>query len=70
MSEEIQRALGRIEGELKGMRDTQEDHGKKLDVIDKRVNANEVKAARNGALTGGLMTSFVLILKETLHRSS
>ncbi len=69
MSEEINRALGRIEGELKGMRRTQKLHGKKLDVIDKRVTANEVKAARNGAISGTLMGGFIVLLKETLHFS-
>jgi len=66
MTEEIQRALGRIEGELKGIKTTQITHGSKLDVIDKRVTGNEVRAARNGAVTGGLMSGFVLLLKSTL----
>ncbi|PCI07595.1 MAG: hypothetical protein COB77_04270 [Gammaproteobacteria bacterium] len=66
MMEEIHRALGRIEGELKGMKETQNTHGKKLNEIDKRVIGNEVKAARNGAIGGTLMSGFILLLKSTL----
>ncbi len=67
MSDEIHRALGRIEGELKGIRKTQTTHSVALVAIDERVNANEVKAAKNGAITGGLMAGFVMILKESFH---
>lgn len=66
MTEEIHRALGRIEGELKGIKETQVTHGSKLDTIDKRVTGNEVKTARNGAVAGGLMSGFILLLKSTL----
>ena len=66
MSDEVQRALGRIEGELKGLRQDRITDSKKLDVIDKRVTSNEVKAARNGAVTGGLMSGFIMLLKTTL----
>lgn len=66
-SKDIHHVLGRLEGKLDGIEKTQTDHGKKLDVIDKRVNANEIKAARNGAVSGTLMGGFVVLLKETLH---
>jgi hypothetical protein len=70
MSEEIHRALGRIEGQLGGIAKTQVEHGKKLDAVDKRVTANEIKAAGTGAIGGGVMSAFVLILKETIFRGS
>lgn len=65
MSDEIQRALGRIEGELKGMKETQHTHGQQLNAINKRVTGNEIKAARNGAVSGGVITVGLMLLKET-----
>ena len=70
MTEEIHRALGRIEGKLDLMSHTQASHDAKLDKIDRRVTANEVKAAGTGALSGGVMGAFVLLLKESIFRGS
>ncbi len=67
MSDEIHRALGRIEGELSGIKRTQSLHTKKIDHINGRLSANEAKAATNGAITGGIVTAGILLIKELMR---
>jgi len=58
--EEIMLMLGEIRGELKGM-------NKKLDSIDgldERLRQNEIKASKNGAVSGGAMSVGIAILVE------
>jgi len=58
--EDIIFMLGEIKGELKGM-------NKKLDSIDgldDRLRKNEIKASKNGAVSGGVMSVGIAILVE------
>jgi len=54
VSEEIMRSLGRIEGELKGMRSQLSDHGQKLESIDGRLRHVETKTVVTGTVGGGI----------------
>ncbi len=54
MSDDILRALGRIEGQLQGVHSRLDEHSGKLDKIDERVKNVEHKAATNGLVSGGI----------------
>lgn len=58
------RALGRIEGRLEGIENTQQTHGVTLTSMDTRLRTVETKAAVNGAVSGGLIATGVVIIKE------
>lgn len=62
MSDEIIRALGRIEGQLEGIKAQQIEQGTTLREVDKRLRKVETKAAVNGAVSGGIMATGVSIL--------
>lgn len=63
---EINRALGRIEGKI----DALEDLPKRIDKIDERLRNVEVKAAKNGAIaglvTGGIVAVGIEIVKAKI----
>lgn len=56
------RALGRIEGQLDGIKTIQSEQGTTIRSIDKRVRKVEIKASINGATAGGLMGIGVSLL--------
>ena len=65
---EISRALGTIEGRLKGIENNTSAHTQELKSIETRLRTVEVRSARMGALTGGvfgLITSIVASLLRT-----
>lgn len=63
---EINRALGRIEGKI----DALEDLPKRIDKIDERLRNVEVKAAKNGAIagvvTGGIVAVGIELIKAKI----
>jgi hypothetical protein len=63
---EINRALGRIEGKI----DALEDLPKRIDKIDERLRNVEVKAAKNGAIagvvTGGIVAVGIELVKAKI----
>lgn len=63
------RALGRIEGELKGINTTLADHGTKLTGIDGRLQKVEVKAAQHGAVAGVVSAVGISLVIEGLKRA-
>ena len=68
MSEEIQRALGRIEGQLQGVNDRLDLQGGQLTGIDTRLRKAETTAARAGG-TAGILTSIgVALLIESMRK--
>lgn len=66
MSREIIRALGRIEGQLEGIKDQQEAHGEKLDAIDSRVRKVETTSAKHGMVSGGIAGVAVSLLAASI----
>lgn len=62
MSDDIMRALGRIEGRLDGIEDWQKEKGAKIDSIDQRTNKLEIKAALNGAVSGGVVSVGIALI--------
>lgn len=69
MSDEIIRALGRIEGQLEGIKTVQVEQGTTIRSIDGRVRNVETKAAVNGAVSGGLMGIGVSILVNSIREA-
>jgi len=72
MTEEIMRALGRIEGQIDGLKTTVTSIDAKQDKIDNRLRKVEVRGAINGAVTGSIMGVGVSLLvsglTETIKR--
>lgn len=66
MSNEIMRALGRIEGQLKGVHSRLDTNETKLDSIDGRLRAAEVKSARNGAVFGSAAGVGIALIVESI----
>ena len=50
---DLVQALGRMEGKLDMMLVNQQSQGQRMDSMDKRLRAVEVKAAQTGAIAGG-----------------
>lgn len=67
MTEDIQRALGRIEGQLHGINQSLETHGKQLVAIDGRLRSAENKAAYAGGKAGVLTGVGVALLVESVR---
>ena len=65
MSEEIHRALGRIEGQLQGIGERLDGHGEQLTAIDDRLRSTETAAAREGGKAGVLTGIGVALLIES-----
>lgn len=63
---EINRALGRIEGKIDSLKDLPD----RIDKIDERLRNVEVKAAKNGAIaglvTGGIVAVGIEIVKAKI----
>jgi hypothetical protein len=67
MSDEIYRALGRIEGQLQGVNERLDRHGDQLTGIDDRLRAAETTAAREGGKAGILTGIGVALLVESVR---
>lgn len=67
MSEEIHRALGRIEGQLQGIGARLDIHGQQLTDIDARLGTVEQDAAREGGKRGIMAAVGITILVESLR---
>ena len=65
MSEEIHRALGRIEGQLQGLGERLDIHGAQLTGIDGRLGAVEKDAAREGGKRGVVAAVGIAIMVES-----
>lgn len=63
---EVMRALGRIEGQLKGMNQRLDIHSKSLVGMDARIRNLEQRAAARGALAGGVMATGIALISESL----
>lgn len=67
MTEEIHRALGRIEGQLQGIGERLESHGDQLTAIDGRLRNTETAAAHAGGRAGVLTSVGVALMIESLR---
>lgn len=67
MSDEIYRALGRIEGQLQGINDRLDRHGDQLTGIDSRLRSAETTAAREGGKAGMLTGVGMALLIESIR---
>lgn len=65
MSEEIHRALGRIEGQLQGIGERLDIHGSQLAGIDSRLGAVEKDAAAAGGKRGVVAAVGIAIMVES-----
>ncbi|EIJ33352.1 hypothetical protein [Thiothrix nivea] len=54
MSDEMIRAIGKLEGRLDSMHETSKANSDKLDAIDKRLRAVETRSATYGTVGGAL----------------
>lgn len=68
MSQEIMRALGRIEGRLEGIEATQVANGDKIDAVDGRLQTVEKQAAAKGGGAGLFAGVGVTLIVEGLKR--
>lgn len=68
MGDGTERALGRIEGRLKGIETEQKRHGDKLDSMDDRMRGIEIKSAKYGLVSGGLMAVVMFIGGEFIKK--
>lgn len=70
MDAELQRAIGRLEGKLDAVASTQSSSQasimSRLDKMDERLRAVEIKAALFGAGGGGLVAAAVTVLTEII----
>jgi hypothetical protein len=64
MDAELQRAIGRLEGKLDAVAGSQTSIMSRLDKMDERLRAVEIKAALFGAGGGGLVAAAVTVLAE------
>ncbi len=58
--------LGEIKGKLDMVIENQNQHGTKIDGIDNRLGNVEIKAARNGMITGGIAAIGVSLIRQKL----
>ena len=63
---DIARALGNVEGQLKGINNKLNCHGKLLGNITRRVNTVEKQSAKYGSGAGGLMALVITVGSEIL----
>lgn len=66
MDAELQRAIGRLEGKLDAVAGSQTSIMSRLDKMDERLRAVEIKAALYGAGGGGLVAAAVAVLAELI----
>lgn len=58
--------LGEIKGRLDHIQNDQEVIIRKLDSVDSRLRAVEVKSAVSGAVTGGIVSVAIALIKQRL----
>lgn len=68
MSEEIMRALGRIEGRLDGLEGGQQRIEGALEKLDDRVRVIETRASIYGGASGGVMAVGVALLQAAVAK--
>jgi len=61
-SNDLIRAIGRLEGKVDMVITNQDQHGVKLNSMDKRMSKVEQKAAVNGAVAGGFLSVGITLL--------
>ncbi|HEC20660.1 MAG TPA: hypothetical protein ENI97_15195 [Gammaproteobacteria bacterium] len=66
MTSELMRALGRIEGQLKGVHSRLDANDSKLDSIDGRLRMTEIRSARNGAVFGSAAGVGIALIVESI----
>ena len=60
--DEISRAIGRLEGRLKGIEDKQDAHGKELTLVRETLTAHRLKVAGMASLiSGGIAAAYHLL---------
>ena len=70
MSQEILRAIGRIEGRLDGIDGKLDDQGQTLHGIDARLRSVEGRTVRNGSIAGGAAAVGVALIVETIKKGT
>lgn len=63
---EVMRLLGQIEGKLESIEKTQSDQGDMIKDMNERLQTEEIKSAKGGAWSGGIVSTFIVILTETI----
>ncbi|KZE34168.1 hypothetical protein [Crenobacter luteus] len=66
---ELTRALGRIEGKLDMIVDSQAKQNVRLDAMDARLRHVEQQAAKAGAISGGIVAVGTAIAVELVKRA-
>ena len=69
MSEDIARELGAITATLEHIKDTQEHYGKTLEKVDGRLRKVETRSAINGAVSGGIITVAIGLIRGSFPSS-
>jgi len=68
--EEINRSIGNLEGKIDLMLKEQSRQNKRDETLDARLRTTEVKAARNGLVSGGLIAITISIIKESIKSAT
>ena len=68
MSEDIQRAIGKLEGCLKGISKEQGRQNTVLEGIDTRLGNIEKQSAKYGLISGGIAGIFILVGGEFIKK--
>ena len=68
-SNELTRALGRIEGKLDMIVSSQATQNERLDSMDERLRHVEQQAARAGAISGGIVAVGTALAVEMVKRA-
>jgi len=68
VSDDVMRAIGRIEGRLEGIDRKLDGHGTKLDCIDGRLRSVERKAVINGSTFGAAAAAGLTLVIEGAKR--
>jgi hypothetical protein len=63
-SSEVNRALGRIEGKLESIETQNISVQEKLDALSQRLTNHEITAARNGSVSGGIVSILVTLISH------
>ncbi|MBA4709559.1 hypothetical protein [Aquitalea aquatica] len=66
--EELQRALGRMEGKMDLMLARQNIHNDRIDKMDGRLREVEIRASKNGAISGAMAAIGTAIAAEMIKR--
>lgn len=61
---EVNRSLGRIEGKLESIQTQNISMQEKLDALNQRLTNHEITAARNGTISGGIVSVLVTLISH------